>query len=419
MLSVNDLININRIPSESELSLSLLLDFYDQYLTKRIFIFTLKNGEVVKLFFKDPSEIFHISGIDHIYSGVPMDGSKFIEEIRNKNIDLTNVKNINPSAYKDYLDRIRSMFCIDTIIKNCEYLFFPDGKIPDSKIKVTYLLLKGLDDKNLHLGIDTYKKGRPYFSRTLLVTDGNSLGKFVDKANDRLRVTKLEIRDKDSDTVIEIVEREQGEVQLAKDLAQITQNWIASDLQQIIRDFYTSDEETITKIVSEWGTFTSKNLSMLGEDVLYFVNERSAIEIQEWQALLAEAIKESIQTETILISTILPGCDAYKVILKNCVRKQHKVAWKRLLHTEIESHKSTIRQNVNKLDPYWSGKITGEGIRAYEEEEVLKQLDVALSTFLDNNNVQLVFMILADAIKKEADNISMEIVKSFNNQLIN
>lgn len=53
MLSVSDLIDINYIPSESDISLELLVDFYEDYLCKRIFIFTLRDGQVVKLFFRD------------------------------------------------------------------------------------------------------------------------------------------------------------------------------------------------------------------------------------------------------------------------------------------------------------------------------------------------------------------------------
>ena len=122
MLSVSDLIDINYIPSESDISLELLVDFYEDYLCKRIFIFTLRDGQVVKLFFRDATELFHVSGIDHVYEGVPMDGSRFIQEIKAGNIDLTTVKNVNAAAYKDYEIRVRSMACIDTIIKNCEYL---------------------------------------------------------------------------------------------------------------------------------------------------------------------------------------------------------------------------------------------------------------------------------------------------------
>ena len=88
MLRVCDLININYVPNEKEISLKLLVDFYEQYLCRRIFIFTLKNGEVVKLFFKDASEIYHISGIDHIYDGIPMDGSRFLKEIQSGKMEL-------------------------------------------------------------------------------------------------------------------------------------------------------------------------------------------------------------------------------------------------------------------------------------------------------------------------------------------
>ena len=85
-----------------------------------------------------------------------VENTKTIQEIKSGNIDLSTVRNINTAAYKDYEIRIRSMACIDTIIKNCEYLWYPSGKIPGSDIEVKYLLLKGLDEKNLHLGIDTY-----------------------------------------------------------------------------------------------------------------------------------------------------------------------------------------------------------------------------------------------------------------------
>ena len=61
MLTVKDLIDINYIPAVAEFSLDLLKEFYENYLCKRIIIFTLKNGETVKLSFRDTTEIFHIS----------------------------------------------------------------------------------------------------------------------------------------------------------------------------------------------------------------------------------------------------------------------------------------------------------------------------------------------------------------------
>lgn len=77
MLTVPDLINIQYIPEINDISLMLMVDFYEQYLCKRFWVFELADGQKVKLFFKDTSEIFHVSGIDHIYGNVPMDGCKF------------------------------------------------------------------------------------------------------------------------------------------------------------------------------------------------------------------------------------------------------------------------------------------------------------------------------------------------------
>ncbi len=226
MLNVTDLINIQYIPKITDISLMLLVDFYEQYLCKRIFIFELVDGRRIKIFFKDTSEIFHVAGINHIYGNMQMDGTHFIDGIKNKSIDFSTLENINKAAYTDYIDRIRGFACIDTVLKNCDYLWFPSGMIPDSTIKVKYLLLKGLDDKNLHLGIDSYKEGRPYFSKTFLVTDGKGLSKYVDKAENRLRVMSIEIIDKDTNAVVETVDRDAAIIKADEIILELAYCWI-------------------------------------------------------------------------------------------------------------------------------------------------------------------------------------------------
>lgn len=240
MLNVTDLINIQYIPELSDISLNLLVDFYEQYLCKRIFVFELADGQKLKLFFKDTTEIFHVSGIDHIYENIPMDGTHFIDGIKNNTIDFSVLESINKAAFTDYIDRIRSFACIDTVLKNCEYLCFPDGKIPDSTIKVKYLLLKGLDNKNLHLGIDTYKEGRPYFSRTFLVTDSNAISKYIDKAKERLRVNVIEIIDKDNNSVLERVDRVAAVKKADEIISELAQGWINQTFHVIYEEYKAS-----------------------------------------------------------------------------------------------------------------------------------------------------------------------------------
>ena len=237
MLTVPDLINIQYIPEITDISLILMVDFYEQYLCKRFWVFELADGQKVKLFFKDTSEIFHVSGIDHIYGNVPMDGTHFVDGVKNNTIDLLTLENMNKPAFTDYIDRIRSFVCIDTILKNCEYLWFPTGIIEDSKIKVKYLLLKGLDNKNLHLGIDTYKKNRPYFSKTLLVTEGTAVTKYIEKAEDRIRVVKIEIIDKANNTVLETVDRKAAVNKADGEISEMGSKWIGEEFHKILKEY--------------------------------------------------------------------------------------------------------------------------------------------------------------------------------------
>lgn len=337
MLQVCDLININYVPNEKEISLKLLIDFYEQYLCRRIFIFTLKNGEIVKLFFKDISEIYHISGIDHIYDGIPMDGSRFVNEIQSGKIELEAVKKVNTAAYTDYIDRIRSMFCIDTIIKNCEYLYYPDGKIPESNIKVTYLLLKGLDGKNLHLGIDTYKRGRPYFTRTLLVTEENNARKFVDKADEKLRVAKLEIRDKDTNEVIEVVRRQEAAEIARKQLEDIAEKWLEIEFEGIISNFMVQPEQ-VCKIENFRKTEGGNNADH----------------------------------------------NVWKQFGQRSITREQKNVWAKLLCGRIQEEKVKIRKIVDSFDSYWSGKIVGEEVRVFEKKEVPKLIQEKINDYLEN-----------------------------------
>lgn len=381
MLSVSDLIDINYIPSESDISLELLVDFYEDYLCKRIFIFTLRDGQVVKLFFRDATELFHVSGIDHIYEGIPMDGSRFIQEIKAGNINLGTVKNVNAAAYKDYEIRVRSMACIDTIIKNCEYLWYPSGKIPDSEIEVKYLLLKGLDEKNLHLGIDTYKVNRPYFARTLLITEGDNVGKFIGKADERLKVSKLEIRDKDTNRLLINVERELAEQTALKEVEKYSEEWFSKELPILLKKHCMECAgnkifDTLMQYISfEW----MQKVSTIDENVETAWNmKEEESDSSEWIRLLLDVLGDKLSDEIFVRGIVVASPELvteYENILSGCIRASDKKAWNLACRKYIEQNKSDIKDKVEKPDSYRVGKIVGEAIRKYDKED----LDAALA----------------------------------------
>lgn len=432
MLTVDDLINIAYIPSEEDISLQLYLDFYEQYLCKKIFIFTLKNGTKVKLFFKDTTEIFHVSGIEHIYEGIPMNGKRFIELVKEGNIDIDQLKTINSNAYKDYIDRICSFACIDTLIKNCEYLWYADGKISGTTIKVKYLLLKGIDGKNIHLGIDTYKANRPFFSRTLLVTEGNTSNKFIDKADERLRVSKIEIVEKDTNELIELIDREVAEKKTLEFIEQKLLEWEIDTLPELMKEFCIclANELEIIKKVSDILVKDSDKFSASAEkkflrntEILIILQEIKLIEkneIKEWEKFLLETVKETACTDS--------DCNDFweEYVLKYCFDdlldylQIHKGKFIKLVAIPkfkemLDFEKQNIRDEVDKYDKYWSGKIVGEQIREKQKEYTKGPIEDAVKNILDYNKknyIQILLRNMPETNKEKLKNQYTELIYS-------
>lgn len=409
MLSVGDLIDINYIPSESDISLKLLVDFYEEYLCKRIFIFTLRDGQTVKLFFRDATELFHISGIDHIYEGIPMDGSRFIQEIKDGNINLTTVKNVNTAAYKDYEIRIRSMACIDTIIKNCEYLWYPSGKIPGSQIDVKYLLLKGLDEKNLHLGIDTYKINRPYFTRTLLITEGDNAGKFIGKADDRLKVSKLEIRDKDTNQLLILIERELAEQTAFLEVETYSEEWFSKELPILLKNHLVEyAENTILDVFLQYISIEwIQRVSSINEnlEIAWNMKDEEAAS-KEWILILLDVLGDKLTDETFvkhILDVSLDFVEECERLLPGCVHKSDKKSWGLACRKYIEQNKSAIKDKVRMLDFYWVGKIVGEAIRKYEKEELNASLQMHITDYITMEFEDIVTEVLTQKLTEQKE----------------
>ncbi|MBR6701039.1 MAG: hypothetical protein IKL72_04855, partial [Firmicutes bacterium] len=257
MLKKEDLININYIPDEEEISLELLFDFYENYLCRRVYKFTLDSGEEIKIVFKDSSEIYHISGIKHIYKVKYMDGSRFAKDVCYGNIDFKNLQKINPNAYKDYIERICSFACIDTILKKCEYLWFSEGRIEGTEISVKYLLLRTINECNLHLGIDSYKSGKSYYPKTLLVTKGAQINKFVNRATERFRVSKLEIILKEDGSVEELIDREEANKIVNDCIKDEIEQWLQKEFISILETYIFSEENLI-----RWEKYVNETINL-------------------------------------------------------------------------------------------------------------------------------------------------------------
>ena len=409
MLSVSDLIDIKYIPSESEISLELLVNFYEEYLCKRIYIFKLRDGQIVKLSFKNATEIFHLSGIDHVYEGIPMDGSRFIKEIKEGNIDLGVVKNVNAAEYRDYEIRIRSMACIDTIIKNCEYLWYPSGKIPGSDIEIKYLLLKGLDEKNLHLGIDTYKENKPYFARTLLITEGNNAGKFIGKADERLKVAKLEILDKSTNELLVRVERELAEKTALIETKKYAEEWFSKELLILLKKHFTEsvDNKILDILIQNISMDWMQTISVIDKDLeLVWKMKDEEANQKEWLKLFVEVLGEKLINEN-FVRNMLSVCpkliNDYAVILSGCVYASDKKEWSLACRRYIEQNKPALKSEIEELDSYWAGKIVGEAIRKYNKQELDMDLTKHVGKYISQNTENIIADLLVEKLAEQKE----------------
>lgn len=130
-------------------------------------------------------------------------------------------------------------------------------------------MLKGLDDKNLHLGLDTYKEGHPYFSKTLLVTDGNIISKYVDKAKDRLRVTSIKIIDKDTSAELERVDRISAVNKADEVIFDISKIWIEQLFPSLLDEYKKVYGEKLpnSRKKKEWISKLSRYLESKQDDI--------------------------------------------------------------------------------------------------------------------------------------------------------
>lgn len=209
----NDMSDINNI------SLKLYKEFFIDVLCNRIFKYTTVDGSEITLLFNE-SEFMHLLGAQHIL-GKSYKATKFNEEIDNGNISFQTLEQRNSIQFTDDLDRFLGFSNIYYVLTNCEAIYFDkntyqNNTIPkrDSKFNFKYILFQNIYGKKLHIGIDTYNKGKSYYGKSLLVvSDIND--KYI-KNQEPLYITNIKIIDKKNKTIISDINI--GEVAVTKDI---------------------------------------------------------------------------------------------------------------------------------------------------------------------------------------------------------
>ena len=90
---------------------------------------------------------------------------------------------------------------------------------------------------------------------------------------------------------------------------------------------------------------------------------------------------------------------------------RQKNQWMKLLKNYIDLKKDHIRTKANKLDPYWSGKIVGECVRAFEKKEIKPFIDDKIYDFIEMQFDTLKIFYQKDIIEKHLKEIICKILE--------
>lgn len=136
-----------------DVSLQGLQQWYAETLCDRFFVFTLKNGNQIKLIF-EPSDFAHLLGIHHVSSDRDHKGTCAWDLIAQNKITVESLKKANKNDYKQIRERIRLFYEIENILR--------DGVMRDYKqmnvhgrttIQANFVLYLEGQEKIVHLFI--------------------------------------------------------------------------------------------------------------------------------------------------------------------------------------------------------------------------------------------------------------------------
>lgn len=151
MLTPNDLVNLNSMPSWNDISLKLYKEFSEELLLNTLFRYYLKDGQILEVHFTEEG-IYHMLGIQHINGKIPAkeffkkidEGLEFDSFVQTKGMK---------KRFNDFKHRIRSFGCIYDIMRNNKLFYVKNHIINGTAINVEYVKHGIISEKGVNIGI--------------------------------------------------------------------------------------------------------------------------------------------------------------------------------------------------------------------------------------------------------------------------
>lgn len=176
-----DYANSTSVPTADQLSLKLVLEYYDAYVEPYIYTYTGENVENITLRFTYANAP-HLIGLHYgpnaKYGRNSTTAKKFkgytaYKSIKNGTIDKHTIKSLYQKKnqhYSDMTKKMRYFFTIHEVLENPEAVYYnksKNKKKSKSDIDCDILLYKFLHNQYIHVGLDKVKN--KYVPKTFLI----------------------------------------------------------------------------------------------------------------------------------------------------------------------------------------------------------------------------------------------------------
>lgn len=168
-LSVQDLLELEHVPTEEQLTLQTIALFYKEHLCNQVVHYKVRHTvSTIKLHFRT-FDLPHLLGIHRIVNGSANRGTKGFPALISGATTLDALKKVNSGGYYSTIDRILHFPFLYQLIRKPECIIFnPQALGRNSSIDAEFMIYNVFSGRYLNLGIKKEKSTDLYVPVTFV-----------------------------------------------------------------------------------------------------------------------------------------------------------------------------------------------------------------------------------------------------------
>jgi hypothetical protein len=173
MLTIEQLQTLTTLPNMTDISLKLLLEFYESNLCGKAFNYVLADDEgniyPVNLLFHNDN-FCHLLGLQYIKApgSKVAKGARGVQDIRAGVITFDTLKRVNKGRFKSVKYRIQYFPFLLQLLQNPSAIQFDPSLVTDCIITCDLILYDDYETRKVHLGVEKNTDG-DYFAKTFVI----------------------------------------------------------------------------------------------------------------------------------------------------------------------------------------------------------------------------------------------------------